>query len=152
MQEFKTINDILDFAIKDELRASNLYADLAKRSKSKEMQKIFELFSKEELGHKKKLELIKKGGKMIPSNTRVQDLKIGDYLVDVNTSRDDLSYQEALIIAMKEEKAAFRLYSDLAARTDNTAAKETFLMLAQEEAKHKLRFEIEYDDNILKEN
>jgi rubrerythrin len=152
MQEFKTINDILDFAIKDEIRASNLYAGLAKRSRSKEMQKVFEQFSREELGHKKKLESIKKGGKIASSNTKVQDLKIGDYLVEVNTSRDDLSYQEALIIAMKEEKAAFRLYSDLAARISDPTAKETFLMLAQEEARHKLRFEIEYDDNILKEN
>lgn len=152
MQDFKTIDDILDFAIKDEIRASNLYAGLAKRSRSKEMQKVFEQFSKEELGHKKKLETIKKGGKMVPSNTKVQDLKISDYLVEVNTSRDDLSYQEALIVAMKEEKAAFRLYSDLASRTDDETAKETFLMLAQEEARHKLRFEIEYDDNILKEN
>ena len=48
----------------------------------------------------------------------VQDLKIGDYVVEVDTSRDDLTYQEALIVAMKEEKAAFKLYSDLAARTN----------------------------------
>ena len=79
-------------------------------------------------------------------------LKIGDYLVEVSTSRDDLSYQEALIIAMKEEKAAFKLYSDLAARTDDAGAREVLLMLAQEEAKHKLRFEIEYDDFILREH
>jgi len=152
MNEFKSIDDIIDLAIKDEIRASNLYADLAKRSMSKEMQKVFEQFSKEELGHKKTLELIKKGGKIVPSNTKVEDLKISDYLVEVNTSRDDLSYQEALIIAMKEEKATFRLYSDLAARTSDPTAKETFLMLAKEEARHKLLFEIEYDDNMLKEN
>lgn len=152
MKEFKTIDDILDFAIKDELRASNLYAGLAKRTKSKEMQQIFEQFSKEELGHKKKLESIKKGSIIAISGKKVQDLKIGDYLVEVNTSRENLSYQEALIIAMKEEKAAFRLYTDLADKIDDAAAKKTFLMLAQEEAKHKLRFEIEYDDNILREN
>jgi rubrerythrin len=80
------------------------------------------------------------------------DMKIGDYLVEVNKSREDLTYQESLIIAMKEEKAAFRLYLDLANRTEDARLKKTFLMLAQEEAKHKLRFEIEYDDYILKEN
>jgi rubrerythrin len=53
---------------------------------------------------------------------------------------------------MKEEKAAFRLYTDLAERTPDPAIRQTFLSLAQEEAKHKLRFEIEYDDYILKEN
>ena len=152
MNEFKTINDVLNFAIKDEQRASDLYADLATKSRNREIQKMFEQFSKEELGHKKKLEAIR-GQEMVPvSNEKVQDLKIGDYLVEVSTSRDDLSYQEALIVAMKEEKAAFRLYSNLATKTDHTDLKETFLSLAQEEAKHKLRFEIEYDDYILKEN
>jgi len=152
MNEFKTINDVLNFAIKDEQRASDLYADLATKSRNREIQKMFEQFSKEELGHKKKLEAIR-GQEIVPvSNEKVQDLKIGDYLVEVSTSRDDLSYQEALIVAMKEEKAAFRLYSNLATKTDHTDLKETFLSLAQEEAKHKLRFEIEYDDYILKEN
>ena len=152
MKEFKSNEDILNFAIKDEQRAADLYASLAERSRNREMQKIFKQFSGEELSHKKKLENIKSGGKIILSEKKVEDLKIGDYLVEVNTSRDDLNYQDALIIAMKEEKAAFKLYSDLAARTDDASIRDIFLMLAQEEAKHKLRFEIEYDDYILREN
>lgn len=152
MHEFNTMDDVLDFAIKDEQRASDLYAGLAQKSRNKEIQAMFEQFSKEELGHKKKLESIKSEGRVVVKAQQVQDLKIGDYLVEVNTSRDDLSYQEALIVAMKEEKAAFRLYADLAAKTDHPDLKETFLMLAQEEAKHKLRFEIEYDDFVLQEN
>ncbi len=152
MQNFKSLNQILEFAIKDEQRASNLYADLAKRSQNDEMRRTFMQFSLEELGHKKKLERIQSGGEVVVPDAKVQDLKIGDYLVEVSTSRDDLSYQEALIIAMKEEKTAFKLYSDLAARTDDPATREVLLMLAQEEAKHKLRFEIEYDDEILREN
>ena len=152
MMEFKTIDDILNFAIKDEQRASDLYASLAEKSRNKEIQMMFEQFSKEELGHKKKLEAIKSKGMVVVTQEKVQDLQIGDYLVEVNTSRDDLSYQEALIVAMKEEKAAFRLYNDLAAKTDFAELKEIFLLLAQEEAKHKLRFEIEYDDYILREN
>ncbi len=152
MIQFNTIDDVLEFAIKDEQRASDLYAGLATRSRNKEIQQMFEQFSREELGHKKRLESIKRGSVVVVTPKIVQDLKIGDYLVEVDTSRDDLSYQEALIAAMKEEKAAFRLYSDLAARTDHSEMKETFLKLAQEEAKHKLRFEIEYDDYILKDN
>jgi len=152
MDDFNSIEDILNFAIKDEQRAADLYAGLAQRSRNREIQRVFEQFSKEELGHKKRLESIKGGGAVAISSDKIQDLKIGDYLVEVNTSRDDLSYQEALIVAMKEEKAAFRLYSDLAARTGDANLKEVFLMLAQEEAKHKLRFEIEYDDYVLLEN
>jgi rubrerythrin len=53
---------------------------------------------------------------------------------------------------MKAEKAAFRLYHDLAATTDDANLRNVLLGLAQEEAKHKLRFEIEYDDVFLREN
>jgi rubrerythrin len=53
---------------------------------------------------------------------------------------------------MKKEKEAFRLYTTLADFTDDPILKDTFHGLAQEEAKHKLRFEVEYDDNILTEN
>ena len=152
MQNFSSLDEILDFAIKDEIRASNLYADLAKKSRNKEIKRVFEQFSQEELGHKKKLERMKFGDTAILTDDRVQDLRIGDYLVEVNTNRDDLSYQDALIVAMKEEKAAFMLYSELAERTDDDTAREVFLVLAKEEARHKLRFEIEYDEYILSEN
>lgn len=53
---------------------------------------------------------------------------------------------------MKKEKAAFRLYNDLASTVKDRALRETFLALAQEEARHKLRFEIAYDEEILREN
>jgi rubrerythrin len=72
------------------------------------------------------------------------DLDIADYLPDVKPS-PDLDYLQALTLAMKGEKAAFRLYSDLAAKATDEAVRSILLSLAQEEANHKLRFEIEYD-------
>jgi rubrerythrin len=53
---------------------------------------------------------------------------------------------------MKKETDSFRLYRDLAAITVDEDLKNTFLTLAQEEAKHKLRFETEYENIVLKEN
>ena len=150
--KLSSVEDILNYAIEKEQDAHDFYMALAARVDKAHMKKVFESFAKEEQGHKKKLESIKAGDVPAVSKEKVVDMKIGDYLVEVNKSRDDLNYQESLIIAMKEEKAAFRLYTDLANRTEHAALKETFLMLAQEEAKHKLRFEIEYDDYILKEN
>jgi rubrerythrin len=61
----------------------------------------------------------------------------------------DMDYQQALILAMKKEKASFKLYNDLAAQTDDANVKSTMLIMAQEEAKHKMRLEIEYDDNYM---
>ena len=115
------------------------------------MKEVFLGFAKEEQGHKAKLMAVKTGKKMLSSEKRVLDLKIGDSLVEIEPS-GDLSYQDALIVAMKSEKAAFRLYSDLAGATDDANLREMFLSLAQEEAKHKLRFEVEYDDYVLTEN
>ncbi|HPS46339.1 MAG TPA: ferritin family protein, partial [Bacteroidales bacterium] len=63
-----------------------------------------------------------------------------------------MTYQDALVLAMKKEKSAFKLYMNLSNKTANKELKDLFLMLAMEESKHKLRFEIEYDENVLKEN
>ena len=76
---------------------------------------------------------------------------MAEYLKDVAPD-SGMTYQQALITAMKAEKAAFKLYNDLAESADEPSVKELFLALAQEEARHKLRFEIEYDQEILTEN
>ncbi|MCP4902038.1 MAG: ferritin family protein [bacterium] len=151
MADLTTVEGILDFAIQCEQDAADFYSELASKAKSKAMKETFEHFAGEERSHKAKLIAIKDCKRVMDSAAKVEDLKIGDYLVDEQPTADT-DYQGALIIAMKNEKAAFRLYSDLAARVDDASVKEVLLGLAQEEAKHKLRFEIEYDDNVLIEN
>lgn len=149
--KLNTIEEILDFAIEKEVDAARFYADMAARVDSPHMKKVFEGYIKEEEGHKKKLEGIKSGKFTLPSRQSVQDLGIGDNLISVEL-RADIDFQDALILAMKAEKAAFRLYTDLAEAAEDEKVKEVFLALAQEEAKHKLRFEIEYDDYAYQEN
>ena len=151
MENWKSVDEVLDFAIKNEEAAAALYHDLAGRFENKALKTVFEGFAREEEGHKRKLLEVKAGGGFAPSNKKVADLKIGDYLVDVDPT-EELDYQKALILAMKREKAAFKLYTRLAAMTDDVRLESLFSALAQEEAKHKLRFELEYDENILAEN
>lgn len=146
-----SVDEILDFAIRQEEHAAKFYTDLANRMGRAHMKETFLDFAEEEKRHKAKLIGVRDGQVMLVSEKRVLDLKIGDYLEEVIPSAD-LSYRQALILAMKAEKTAFKLYSDLASTTDDATVKQTLLGLAQEEAKHKLRFEIEYDDNFLKEN
>jgi len=142
--------DVIDFAIKNEEEAYQFYTDLAAKMKQHAIKKVFEDFANEELGHKAKLQAIKEG-KITPNIGEVViDLKIGDYLVDIEPL-PDMDYQEALIVAMKQEKAAYKLYTSLAAKVTFKGLRDIFLMLAQEEAKHKLRFEVEYDE-LMTEN
>ena len=155
MEDFRTIDEALDFAIQREIEANRFYLDMAGVVKNPVMCRVFEDFAKEELGHKSRLEALKNNNltasnKNTP-NKKILNLKIADFIEDVEPG-PDMSYQDALIIAMKREKASFRLYTDLAEVATNQAQKDTFLLLAQEEAKHKLRFELEYDVVILKEN
>ena len=150
MDTFDSFVAVLDYAINKEIEANQFYVDLAKQMKNPAMSKVFEAFAKEELGHKVKLEAIKQGKDVQPVKN-ITDLRIADYTVDVEPA-PDMSYQNALILAMKKEKVAFRLYLDLADQVEDEDQKALFLSLAQEEAKHKLRFEIEYDDVILNQN
>jgi len=151
MKKFESVNELLDFAIKEEEASASFYKSLASKMDRPWMKDAFEQFSQEELGHKEKLLKIKSGELKAPPQEKVLDLKIGEYLVDAEM-KPDMDYQDALILAMKKEKAAFRLYSDLAGVADDSNVRNVLLSLAQEEAKHKLRFEIEYDEQVLKEN
>jgi rubrerythrin len=152
MKKYNSVEEILDFAIAREEEANEFYTELAERMERPEMRKVFEDFAKEERGHKAKLEAVKKGEFQISSNEEeVPSLDIADYVVDVEP-KPNMSYAEALIVAMKKEKAAYRLYLDLASVAGNEELTDMFLSLANEEAKHKLRFEIEYDNIVLKED
>ena len=150
MDKWQSIDDILTFAIGEEQAAFEFYTRLASQTAASDMRATFESFAHEEMKHKVRLEAIQVGGTLRPAKGPVMDLRIADYLVDVPAS-PGLDYRAALVLAMKKEKAAFKLYSDLAASADDENVKSTFLALAQEEARHKLRFELEYDD-LLVEN
>ncbi len=149
--KLNSVREILEFAIQKEQEAADFYTDLANRVSRPGMKSVFQGFAREEMGHKAKLEAVKAGNRMLTSEQKILDLKIGDHLADIDL-KPDMGYQEALIVAMKAEKNAFILYSNLASATDDPGLRDMLLSLAQEEAKHKLRFEVEYDDQILTEN
>jgi rubrerythrin len=146
-----TVDEILDYAIDQEQQAADFYADLAGRAEKAGMKDILLDFSAEEQSHKQRLLAVKAGDYELTPEQEVLDLKISDYLVEVGAT-DDISYQDALIVAMKRERAAFQLYSDMAARVPEGHLKEVLDGLAKEEAKHKLFFESEYDERVLQDN
>ena len=105
MKEFKTINDILDFAIMGEQEAVDFYTQLANQSKTPAIKKVFLEYAEEEIRHKARLVGIKENGSYQLASSKVKDLKISDYLVDVKAS-SKMTYEEALIFAMKKELVA----------------------------------------------
>jgi rubrerythrin len=146
--DFKTTDDILDFAIKREVEAADMYRHLAESMARPTMRQTVLDFAAEEERHKERLEKVKAGDLPAVSDDKVQDLKIADYAIPGRVS-PQMTYPEALRLAMQAEKSAFRLYTTLAERTTDGRMAAIFRSLAQEEAKHKLRFEIEYDEQVL---
>ena len=151
METWDSVDDILQYAINQEEEAADLYRTLASQTKKPGMRQLYQGFAREEEGHKAKLMTIKAEKLMQPARVQTVDMKMTDYLVEPHAD-PDMGYQGALILAMKREKAAFRLYSDLAEKISDSALKATLLSLAQEEAKHKLRFELEYDEVVQSAN
>ena len=146
--ELKTIEEILDYAISNEEKAAELYYDLADKVERPGMKEAFLHFAKEEEGHKARLLQIKAGELPAVTEEKVANLGITETM-DEPVVAANMTYQEALLFAMKAEKAAFVLYTKLAEVTTDSSLQRVFKSLAQEEAKHKLRFEIEYDDQVL---
>jgi len=146
--ELTTIENILDYAISNEEKAAKLYYELAENVERPGMREAFLHFAKEEEGHKARLLMIKQGEIPAVIEEKVANLGITEASEEPKTAAN-MTYQEALLFAMKAEKAAFVLYTKLAEATSDAGLQRVFRGLAQEEAKHKLRFEIEYDDHVL---
>jgi rubrerythrin len=143
MKKFRSIDEVLDFAIAKEVEAYNFYIELAEWVERAEVAKLFEDFSCEEMQHKMKLEAIK-DGKIVIKEEDVGSLKIADRM-ETCEPKVNLTYTEALVVAMQREKKSFRLYTHLASIYAEPGVKDILLKLAQEEAQHKLYLEIEYD-------
>jgi len=147
----QTVEDILDFAIAREQQAVDFYTKLSVIAPGTQLQELMRDYAKEEQRHKDKLLAVKVGGKLDNAHKRPVDLKMADYLVDVEET-PEMTYQDALIIAMKREQVAFKLYTDMAEKVEEPELKLLFESLAREEASHKNYFESEYDDKILTDN
>jgi len=144
MEGFESEYDILKFAIDREAKANRFYVALARRVTDPEMREVFEMFAQDELEHKAKLELeVMKIGKVVPSEEMT-----GRFEADGTT--DDaavlhMDFKDALAIGIDKERASFRLYADWMVSAEDDQRREMLLLLAQEEAKHKARLEIEYE-------
>ncbi len=147
-----TYNEIIAFAIDKEQEAVELYSDLAGRAQSPSGKILFKELADMERGHKSRLEKLDMKYFSSQEIKPPVDLKIADYLVDVELT-PEATYQDIVLFAAKREKAAFDLYTDLARiYTTIPDIKKIFDVLAQEEAYHKLKLEREYDEVVYKED
>jgi len=57
----------------------------------------------------------------------------------------DMDYKDMLLLGIEKEEASFRTYVHLIGTVHEQGSREVLLAIAEEEVKHKFRFELEYD-------
>jgi len=144
-------NEVINFAIDGEKEAVKFYKELQQKTKFQARKELMKELENMEKGHIVILENIRSKGIGNITVKKVTNLNISEYIVDVKPY-DDMTYQDVLIVAMKKEEQAEKLYKDLAGNFPRTDLETLFLSLANEEAGHKLQFETLYDEHVLKEN
>ncbi|MFH1153799.1 MAG: ferritin family protein [Pseudomonadota bacterium] len=144
---FKSTDDILAYAIDKEKEAVAFYTELSQKDNFKSVKETFLNFAGEEQKHVAMLQgLTKNKASIVGYEVKsIPDLKISDYLVDIEYE-EGMFMNDILRLAMKREENAVKLYKDLGSRSDSAEFKKIFQILVQEESKHKLALESMYDD------
>ena len=148
---FDSFEDIINFAIEREKEAAAFYEDAGRQEPYAGAKEIFTDFAKEEKKHRAMLENFLSGEREVAKYEFkwIPDMKRSNYMVDLQYE-SGMPYTDILRLAMKREEKALQLYNELAEKTDAQSLIKVFQILAQEEAKHKLKLETLYDDHMAK--
>jgi len=148
--DFKTVKDVLEFAIRKEDAAVQFYHDLAALMKDSTTRIIFEVLGRNEMQHKSNLEfeLIKQGQVVTEEEFRVTDEPTS--YIEVDEEARSMTYTDALQLAIRKEQAAFQLFAELMVQAKDPQLRKMFFELAQEELRHVLQFENEYNNIVPK--
>lgn len=145
------IDSVLSFALSIIENNHHFFKSWAEKTGNPALKKALLRLAKEELEHKTVILTAQHERELDEVVEKVVDLKLGDYFKDIPPS-EEMSYQEALQIAMKREIAAMETYRHMAEICTLPKMKEIFLALADDAGRHKNEFEKEYADKYMSEN
>ena len=146
MSKVNSDAEILEFAISKEVEAYHFFLALARRVDNQQMRELLEKLADEELEHKERLELeMMKSGRTVTTEYK-PPRSDSDYILTDSPLPLDMDHKDVLLLGMEKEEAAFRTYVNLVANVHDEESREMLLALAEEEIKHKLRFETEYNE------
>jgi len=142
--KFKTLAEAMRFAIAKEESSYLFYRDLAGAVADPHTKIMFEVLADTEVKHKEilELEMMKQG---ISIAIPPQEKEDAGGILEMDESAIQMNYLDALQLAMQKEKAAFHLYADMMSKAGTPEMKAIFFELAEEEMRHLLQFENEYN-------
>ena len=145
MGEASSVGEVIELAIRREVQAAEFYTTLARRVSDTQMRGLFERLALEELEHKAKLELeMIKEGFVARTVGRLIDVDLPDYVSELEIG-PEVEYKDILTLAIRKERRSFRLYVQLASLASEEPVREALMELAEEEARHLVQVEAEYN-------
>ncbi len=147
----ENFKEIIDFAVEKEAESAGFYRNVSELAENVNIKSFFSEMAIEEEKHKMLLMGIDDETIRITEVKKVPDLGIAQFLNETSFSRG-ITYDQALTLAIKNEEKSFEFYRGLAEHTTDPELKKLFHILEQEEAKHKLKLEGIYSEEILFED
>ncbi len=135
---YERLKTILENAIKEEEYFHSFYLYLAEKIENDEIKQDLRKLAEQELMHKEKLECLsfeQIGRKVIADKINEIDVAEEVALTPVEEFKD---LKDMFAFAIKQETIAQTTYEQLASAVDDENAKKLFLILADEEKKHRL--------------
>lgn len=144
----RSLKDTILFAMDQEEKARDFYLSCMEWVINPGVRAFFKEMAAEEAAHLKLLQetRVTDADKLLPSD--VADYHLSEFMVDVKFT-PEMTYQEALVMAMKKEEKAYVFYSAWQGRCASENISNVFAHLATEELKHKKKIEAIYDSEIL---
>lgn len=142
--------EILTMAVNNEVEAHEFYFNAAQKSKSENLRSVFNELAQEESNHKKTLEAF--------LNNEFKQMQFNDsksYHISESVAlpgfSSDMTFAEAITLAMKKEEEAMLMYTRFAEASTDEKQKEMFLQLAIMEKGHKVKLENIYSSTAYTE-
>lgn len=134
------IKSIIEFAIENEVESYEFYKEASTKVNQADLVEVFEDLAEEELEHKKFLKEFLVSEKNDFTLQEPTDYNIADTF-DTPEMTTDISFKDAIALAIKKEEEAMDMYSALANDASDQAAKKIFSELVTMERMHKTRLE-----------
>lgn len=141
----KTYDEIMKKAIQSEIEAQQFYAAVAAKVQDPHLKEMFTGFVDEERRHEKILEGFRAKGAGHLHFKEVPDFKVAETL-EAPSPSVDMKPADALALAVKNEEAAMKQYSELAAACNDAEQATVFQELAAMERDHKHKMETAFID------
>lgn len=145
MKRFADDIEILRYAISREVISHELYLALAKRTSRPSQRQLFTVLAEEERQHKAKLELeLMKMGQVVDDAEMTASLEDTAIIPALREDAPD-DFRTVIMTAIERERGAFRIFVNLAMQITSDPQRELLLSLAEEEARHRVLLQLEYD-------